>query len=49
MQYLRKLDWSRAARILCFVIGCYSLVEYIDFGDYSVIDITAWRKHCEMD
>lgn len=33
MQYLRKLDWSRAARILCFVIGCYSLVEYIDFGD----------------
>ena len=23
--------------------------EYIDFGDYSVIDITAWRKHCEMD
>lgn len=33
MQHLRKLDWSRAARILCFVIGCYSLVEYIDFGD----------------
>lgn len=33
MQHLRKLDWSRAARILCFGIGCYSLVEYIDFGD----------------
>ena len=27
----------------------FSLGDIIDFGDYSVIDITAWRKHCEMD